>query len=94
MDLQALKKAKPKLAERKVGEETVLVPLSGNVADLNEMFTLNEVGSFIWDRLDELNSTDEIVASVLTEFDVEEEEAEQDVKTFLDELSQFVVKNK
>lgn len=94
MDLQALKKAKPKLAERKVGAETVLVPLSGNVADLNEMFTLNEVGTFIWDKLDELSSTDEIVVSVLSEFDVEEKEAEQDVKTFLDELSQFVVKNK
>jgi hypothetical protein len=94
MDLQVLKKVKPKLAERKVEAETVLVPLSGNVADLNEMFTLNEVGSFIWDRLDELNSTDEIVASVLSEFEVGKKEAQQDVKTFLDELSQFVVKNK
>jgi hypothetical protein len=93
MEIEALKNAKSKLAERKVGEETILVPLSGNVADLNEMYTLNDVGSFIWDKLGELSSVDEVVASVTDEFDVKHEEAEADVKVFLTELAQFISKH-
>ncbi|MCB9186996.1 MAG: PqqD family protein [Flavobacteriales bacterium] len=94
MEMEALKQTKERFAERKVGNETILVPLSGNVADLNEMYTLNEVGSFIWEKLDSMDSIDEVVVSVLNEFDVDKHEAEQDVNTFLQELSQFISKHR
>ncbi|TNF28026.1 MAG: PqqD family protein [Bacteroidetes bacterium] len=94
MEMEALKQTKERFAERKVGNETILVPLSGNVADLNEMYTLNEVGSFIWENLDSMDSVEEVVVSVLNEFDVDKHEAEQDVNTFLQELSQFISKHR
>lgn len=92
--MEALKQTKERFAERKVGNETILVPLSGNVADLNEMYTLNEVGSFIWENLDSMDSVEEVVVSVLNEFDVDKHEAEQDVNTFLQDLSQFISKHR
>ncbi|MCF8275343.1 MAG: PqqD family protein [Flavobacteriales bacterium] len=91
MDIQKLRASKNELAVRVVGEETVLVPLKGNVADLNEMFTLNEVGSFIWESLDTCNTTEEVVASVVAEFDIDDETATSDVLQFLNNLSEYLI---
>lgn len=90
MNLHKLKEAKERMAERKVGEETVLVPLSGNVADLNEMFTLNEVGSLIWENLTENTSLQSLTDSVTATFDVSENEAEEDIRAFLSELETYL----
>lgn len=92
MDIEKLKLAKAHIAERKVADEIILVPLSDNVAELDAMFTLNDVGSFIWETLHKSESIDEIVEAVCTEFEVEPSIAKADVTEFLEQLSQFVAK--
>jgi len=37
---------------RQIVEEMVLVPIRQNVADLDSIFTLNELGAFIWGKLE------------------------------------------
>ncbi|MCF8465244.1 MAG: PqqD family protein [Flavobacteriales bacterium] len=91
-ELKQLKARKPELAAKQVGNELVLVPLQGSVADLNEMFTLNEVGSFIWACLDESDSEEEICTKVVEEFDIDAETAQTDVTNFLSDLSKFLLK--
>jgi hypothetical protein len=41
---------------REVAGETIIVPIRGNVGDLNSIYTLNEVGTKIWELIDGKNS--------------------------------------
>ncbi len=91
-ELKQLKARKTELAAKQVGNELVLVPLQGSVADLNTMFTLNEVGSFIWEKLDENESVESMVDAVVSEFEIDRETATEDVTSFLVELEGFLAK--
>jgi hypothetical protein len=92
MDLRNLQNRKAQMAAKVVGTETVLVPLQSNVADLSEMFTLNEVGSFIWKQLDLNQSIEGLVDAVVDEFEIDREIAHADVATFLAQLDSFLAK--
>jgi hypothetical protein len=72
---------------RRIEDEVILVPIRQNVADLESIFTLSEVGAHIWEQIDGLRTTSEILASLVGEFEVTEEEAEKDLKEFLEQLS-------
>jgi hypothetical protein len=74
------------VVQRQVAGETFLVPIRGRLADLQELFVLNDVGSWIWDRLDGRTSLDTLVASVVAEFDVDEPQARRDTEGFLNKL--------
>lgn len=92
MDLKKLQQVKLEMATKVVGTDMVLVPLKENVADLDVMFTLNEVGTFVWDELSTAESTDELVIRVLEEFEIDKNTAKEDVLAFLAELEGFVGK--
>jgi hypothetical protein len=40
------------IVTRKVMDETLLVPISGQLASMDNLYTLNETGAFIWQALD------------------------------------------
>ncbi len=71
--------------EQSVGEETILVPLVDSVAKMNEVVTLNELGTFIYHLLSQTRSRsfDELLTKVLNEYEVEEKDAEEDLNIFL-----------
>jgi len=69
--------------EQNVGDETILVPLVDSVAQMNEVITLNELGTFIYNLLKELMSFDELLKRVLDEYDVSEKDATEDLNNFL-----------
>lgn len=70
--------------EKTIGNETVVVPLVNNVAQMDKVFSLNEVGSVIYNSLNESKTLDELLQIVLNEFDVEAETAKNDLEQFLD----------
>jgi len=57
------------------------------VADLESIYTLNEVGAFVWEQMDGQRTTAEILALTVEEFQVSEEEAQKDVTEFIEQLS-------
>ena len=61
MDFALIYTKDKQFVEKSIGEEKVLVPLSDNVADMNHVFTLNEVGTFVYDEIDGKKSIGEIV---------------------------------
>jgi hypothetical protein len=69
-----------------VAGEVFLVPIRGHLAELNDLFVLNAVGSWVWERLDGEHPTDVLVAEMVSEFDVTDEQARADVDGFLVEL--------
>jgi hypothetical protein len=74
---------RPDYVTRRIGDETVIVPVRSHVADLDSIYTLNEVGSVIWRRLAGQTSFAQIVACLCDIYDVTAEEAAQDAADFL-----------
>ena len=74
------------VVERDVVGEVFLVPISGHLADLQELFVLNETGRYLWERLDDSCSLDDLARDLVDEFEVDEETALRDVETFAKQL--------
>ena len=91
MDIQQLYRIKSKFVTRAVGNELIIVPLSGNVAQMNELFTLNETAKLIWENLDQ-NASLESMQTLLTEtFDVDKTTALNDVESFLFRMEKLLL---
>ena len=72
---------------RRVGADTVLVPVRQNVGDLESIYTVNAVGADLWDRLAQPQTTDALVTFLVAEYDVAPEQAAADVQAFVHEMS-------
>jgi hypothetical protein len=72
---------------RAIEGDLIIVPLTAGVGDADdELYTLNETGRVIWDRLDGTSSLREIVAALERDFDSTSGEVEQDVLGLVGEL--------
>jgi Coenzyme PQQ synthesis protein D (PqqD) len=71
---------------RQIAGETLLVPVTGHVMDLESIYVLNAVGSRIWELLGSPTTADRIAEIVASEFAVSPERAADDVVEFLDSL--------
>jgi hypothetical protein len=74
------------LVSRKVAGDLFLVPIRGKLADMQRIFTLNPVGEYIWQALDNQKSLKDICKGVIAAFAVERQEAESDISDFIHEL--------
>lgn len=71
---------------RRVVDNAVLVPFGQKMIDFNGMISLNKVGAFLAEKLQEETTLDALVAAVVEKYDVDAETAAADVSRFLDEL--------
>ncbi|MCX7935742.1 MAG: PqqD family protein, partial [Planctomycetota bacterium] len=71
---------------RHIGEEVILVPLTKGAGDLENLYTLNEVAAYIWEKTEQPQSLEEIVQEVVREFEVQEAEAAADAAAFLSDM--------
>jgi hypothetical protein len=79
--LDLIPRPAPSVVGQMLKDEAVLVlPQSGKVQ------VLNEVGARIWQLMDGARSLSQIAAVVCAEYQVELQEAEQDVQTFVRDL--------
>ena len=76
-----------RFVSRTVGRDTFVVPLRAGVANLAAIFTMNEVGTAIWTRIDGQKSIDELARALVAEFDVTEADAAVDVAAFVELLA-------
>jgi len=72
---------------REIGGETLIVPVTGHVMDLESIYVLNPVASRIWRLLRSPNTAEQLADVIADEFDVSPQEASRDVAEFLDSLS-------
>jgi len=86
MELKDIHELKKRFVTRQVGEEMVLVPVESNVADMNELLTMNSTACFIWNCIDGVKSEDDIVSMMVEEFSVDTDTARDDLNAFLDEM--------
>lgn len=89
MDIQALSTLKSKFVAREVGDELILVPLTNNVAQMSELFTLNETAKFIWENMNESRTIQDIETLLTDIYSVDNETAKKDIEIFLNRLETF-----
>jgi hypothetical protein len=76
----------PEFIYRKIADESVLVPIHKDVADMESIYTLNAVGAFIWDLLEEPSSHMGILDAVMNAYDADPEVLTADLENFLHEM--------
>jgi len=69
------------VAVRNIGEEAVLL-----AAESGQYFGLNEVGRFIWEKLNDGSTCEEIALQLASEYGIPEPEARTDVMDFVNSL--------
>ena len=89
MNLQKKYTKDPNIVFRKVVDECILVPVKQKADELDSIFTLNNVGSRIWELIDGEKSVTDISEILINEYEVTNEEAETDLKEFFEKLEQI-----
>ncbi|MBW2063626.1 MAG: PqqD family protein [Deltaproteobacteria bacterium] len=84
--LDKVYKKRGSMASRRIGDNMVLVPIGKGVADLENIYTLNETGAFIWEMVDGMTKVGEIRDVIVKEYDITPAEAEQDLLEHLNQL--------
>lgn len=69
---------------RKIIDDYIVVPTGDNIIDFAATISLNESGAFLWNKLSGGCSEEDLVTSLMQEYEgVEEETAKQDVSEFV-----------
>ncbi len=72
---------------RDIEGELIIVPLAAGVGDLeDELYTLNETGRAVWERLDGRRTLAEVVEELAVEYEASAEVLRADVLGLVDEL--------
>ncbi len=79
-------KQKENIVTRKVAGEVLLVPVKGKLADMQQLFSLNETAEVIWQCLKNEQTEDDLVRKVMDTFNVEESTAKADVRELLERM--------
>lgn len=73
---------------RVVAGEAILVPISGNIANMQHIFSLNEVGECIWENIDGERDLSQVADLIVKEFEIEVDVAQKDCLEFVQSLYQ------
>ena len=77
---------KGRVVLRHIGEDRLLVPVSGDAARENCVFPLNQTGEFIWERLSQGQSVEQVAQGLAKVFEVPQAEALADCQAYAGEL--------
>ncbi len=79
-------KIKEGFVVRKIGDSYVVVAVGKRSKDFHGVITLNETGAFLFEKLIEGRTKEDLIKDLLAEYDVTEENANKDVDNFLNNL--------
>lgn len=71
---------------RKVAGSYIAVAVGEEAVSFNAMVTTNETGAFLWEKLKNDTTEEELVSALLAEYDVDAETAKADISEFLSKL--------
>jgi len=75
------------IVAREIEGELIIVPLVSGIGDMeDELYTMNETGKIIWDKLNGKQSLKEIVRRLSPKYESTESEIEKDVIGLVNEL--------
>ncbi len=80
---------KEEVVFRRIADEKLLIPVSGRLANMQNIFIINSVAEFVWDRLDGAITVESIIQDLLDSYEVDRQTAENDVSSFIEKLAEF-----
>ena len=72
---------------RSIADNWIALPVGEAVVDFRGMLTLNESGVILWRKLEGGATREELVDTLLSEYDVSRDMAESDVDAFIKRLT-------
>ena len=84
-------KAKPGFVLRNVVDEFILMPTGDNIGKFNGTVLLNEVSAFVWEKLQNPMSREDLLKAILDEFEVDRATASRDLDALLETLRSYGV---
>ena len=75
------------IVHREIAGEHLLVPIRGQLADMQRIYALNTVADFIWDRIDGTASVKDITDAVVACFDTDWARAAVDTPAMVADLA-------
>ena len=88
MELEDVYSRNEEIISRRIVDELILVPLRKSVADMETLYTLNDVGARVYELIDGTRSVGVIVDHIVSEFQVTADVAKSDVFEFIEQLLQ------
>ena len=73
---------------REIAGEYIIVPVGNATLNFNGLMTVNEVGRFIWQQLQNDITKEALVEKIIEEYDVDRETAKADTEEFIEKLKQ------
>lgn len=73
---------------REIAGEYIIVPVGNATLNFNGLMTVNEVGQFIWQQLQNDITEEALVEKIIEEYDVDKETAKADTEEFIEKLKQ------
>ncbi len=87
LDVNACPRPSADIVARVIDGQIIIIPLVAGIGDMeDELYTLNETGKDIWDRLDGTRTIEQIVKDLSSEFDATEDVLRTDVLGLVEEL--------
>ena len=82
-------KQNPNMVSREILGETILVPIRQEVGDMESIYTLNETAALAWSQFDGEHTVESIRDQIVSEFNVNEEEALEDLLELIQQLQEI-----
>jgi len=68
---------------REIAGTFIVVPIGERVIDFKGMMMLNELGSFIWNEMQNERTFDDIYSAIMDNYDIDADTAKTDLEEFL-----------
>ncbi len=81
-------KLKDGFVVRKIGEQTMAVPVGERTTEIHGLIALNETGEYLWQVLQNGADKDMLVEALVNEYEVDSQQAGKDVDAFIDMLNE------
>ena len=81
-------KIKDNLILREIAGSWIIVPVAEMVVEFNGLMNLNETGAFLWKKLAEGAEINDLVAGLVSEYDIDEQTARNDITDFISQLQE------
>lgn len=73
---------------REVAGSKIVVPVGQRAVDFNGIITLNDTAAFLWERLAAGAEKEDLLAALLSEYDIDRETAAADMDAFIAKLKE------
>lgn len=86
--LKTAYRKKPNVVKRRIAGETLLIPIRGELVNMEILFALDPTAEFIWDRIEADRALDGILLDVMDAFNIDRDTARSDLGSFVAELQE------